>query len=149
MIKQSLNKIQAIASNKPVVYEFAKFSIVGVSGAIVDFTTYTLLTRAAGMYYLYATAISVFLAIFSNFIFNKLWTFRRWNSGQARSEYVKFVTVSAINYLINLGITYSIIEFTRLETLFGLYEDFFAKISAILIVLFSNYFGNKYWTFKR
>ncbi len=132
----------------PVLFEFIKFGIVGVSGTIVDFGIYTILTRVFGMYYLYATAISVFLAIVNNFILNKYWTFQKGGSGKFRSEYIKFFIVSLVNYFINIGITYGIKEFTSSETVFGSYEDYFAKVVAIIIVLFSNYFANKYWTFK-
>jgi len=43
--------------------EFGKFAVVGFSGSIVDFGAYTALTRVAHVYYLYATAVSVLIAI--------------------------------------------------------------------------------------
>ncbi len=132
----------------PGTFQFIKFAIVGVAGTIVDFGVYTVLTRVFGIYYIIATACSVFLAILNNFFLNKHWTFDRGNSGKAKSEYAKFFVVSIVNYFLNVGITYAIVEHTAAEQWFGSYDDFFAKIVAIGLVLLSNYFGNKYWTFR-
>jgi len=133
----------------PNFFEFIKFAIVGVTGTIVDFGVYAILTRLFYLHYLPATAISVFLAIINNFILNKYWTFKQGNSSNLKQESVKFFVVSVINYFLNLLITYIVIEHTHSELLFGAQEDFFAKAVAIGIVLFSNYFANKYWTFRK
>ena len=135
-------------TKNPNLFEFLKFAVVGVIGTIVDFGFYTLLSRGFGMYYLYARAISVLLAIGNNFFFNKYWTFKRGKSGRTKLESVKFFIVSILNYFLNLGIMYVIVEYTSAEQLFGVYEDYFAILVAIGIVLFSNYFANKFWTFK-
>ena len=137
-----------VIQRHPSLFEFLKFCVVGVSGTIVDFGVYALLTRVAGLYYLYATAISVFLAILNNFLFNKYWTFKKGSSGKTGTEYAKFFTVSLINYFLNIGIVYAIVELTSAEAVFGRNEDFFAKVVAIAVVLLSNYLGNKFWTFK-
>ena len=128
--------------------EFVRFALVGFSGTIVDFGAYTALTRVAHVYYLYATAISVLMAICSNFALNKYWTFRKGKSGNTATEYTKFLVVSFINYFLNIGITYLIVEHTDASRIFGSSVDYFAKAVAIGLVLFSNYFANKYWTFK-
>jgi dolichol-phosphate mannosyltransferase len=130
------------------VAEFGKFALVGFSGTIVDFGAYTLLTRVAHVYYLLATSVSVLLAICSNFVLNKYWTFRKGKSGNTATEYTKFLVVSVINYFLNIGITYFIVEHTGAGRFFGSSVDYFAKAVAIGIVLFSNYFANKYWTFR-
>jgi len=135
-------------NKNPNYFEFFKFSIVGATGTIVDFGIYSMLKNVIGIYYIYATALSVFLAILNNFYLNKYWTFKKGQSGRTKTEYAKFFIVSAINYLLNIGITYYIVEYTKLESIFGNFEDYFAKAVAIAIVLFSNYFGNKFWTFK-
>ena len=147
-IWQRINNI-ALFKKHPSLAQFVKFSLVGVSGTIIDFGIYTLLTRALSMFYVYATGISVFLAIINNFFLNKHWTFRRGQSGIAKVEYGKFFTVSVANYLVNLGITYYIVEFTSADDIFGNYDDYFAKVIAIVVILFSNFFANKYWTFRK
>ncbi|MBI3251365.1 MAG: hypothetical protein HYZ62_00465, partial [Candidatus Andersenbacteria bacterium] len=63
--------------------QFIKFGVTGAIGAAVDFSAYAFLTRAVGWVTLYsvwgyeisaANNVSVFLAIVSNFLFNKFWT---------------------------------------------------------------------------
>lgn len=129
-------------------WEFIKYCIVGGTGTIIDVGIYTVLTRIFNVYYILAAGISVFIAIINNFLLNKHWTFRKGKSGKTRTEYFKFFIVSVINYLLHLGIMYSIVEFTKLDYIFGKYEDFIAKFMAIAIITISNYVGNKYWTFK-
>lgn len=140
---------KSFLNKHPFIVEFGKFAVVGIIGTMVDFGVYSVLTRLLGFYYLLATAISVFLAIINNFFLNKYWTFKRGHSGRTGQEYIKFFIVSLINYFFNLGITYFIMEHTHAEVLVGSYKDYFAKAIAIGIVLFSNYLGNKWWTFKK
>ncbi|MFZ6035950.1 MAG: GtrA family protein [Patescibacteria group bacterium] len=142
------NRLHPIIQQRPGIFQFAKFAVVGVVGTCVDFGVYALLTRVFGLYYIAATAISVLLAIVNNFLLNKHWTFDKGDSGNARSESGKFFVVSVINYFLNLGIVYFIVEHTAAHQLFGANDDLFAKMVAIGIVLFSNFFGNKYWTFR-
>lgn len=132
----------------PSITEFIRFAIVGGIGTVVDFGIYALLTRGFTVYYVISRAASVMVAILNNFLLNKYWTFKKGRSGRGTSESIKFFIVSILNIVLNLGIMVSIIEFTPSEKFFGQYEDFFAIAAAIAIVLFSNYFGNKYWTFK-
>ena len=139
---QQLEQSQ-FAQKRPALFEFLKFAVVGILGTIVDFGVYALLTRVFDVYYIWATSVSVFLAIINNFLLNKHWTFNKGESGKAKEESIKFFIVSIANYFLNIGITYFIVEFTSAESIFGSGEDFFAKVVAIAIVLFSNYFGNK------
>jgi len=128
--------------------EFIRYCVVGITGTIIDVGIYTILTRVAHLYYIYATCISVFIAIINNFLLNKYWTFKKGKSGKFGIEYIKFFIVSVANYLLHIGIMYSIVEFTKLDIIFGAYEDYIAKFIAIVIITISNYIGNKYWTFK-
>jgi len=150
-MKAVFNKILAFPpiQKRPYLIQFVKFSIVGFSGASIDFGLFAILTRIFHIYYLYSTAISVIAAITSNFIFNKYWVFQRGQSGKTKQEYINFFIVSSFTYFLNLAITYSIVEFTSSELLFGHNEDFFAKVVANAIILFINFFAYKFWTFKR
>ena len=79
---------------------------------------------------------------------NKYWTFRKGKSGNTVIEYASFFIVSIMNYLLNIGITYFIVEHTSASLIFGSSVDYFAKAVAIGLLLFSNYLANKYWTFR-
>jgi len=66
--------------------QLAKFSVVGLSGYLVNLAVYGLLLRGAGFHYLAAgacsfvvaaQAIAILLVMPLNFVGNKLWSFRR------------------------------------------------------------------------
>jgi len=148
MNTEQTNRLKSFVARHPDLCQFSKFCLVGAAGAVVDFGVYLLLNRVFGLHYMAATAISVFLAIVNNFIWNKYWTFKKGKSGKGYRESVKFFLVSLVNYFLNLGIFYAIINYTALDKIIGSYEDLLAKVIAIGLVMISNYFGNKLWTFR-
>lgn len=128
--------------------QLMKFAIVGLLGAFVDYSIYTILTRLASVDYLLARAVSVMLAIFNNFVWNKNWTFERRQSEKTATEYFRFLMVSLLSMGVNLAVMFVIIEYTPAEILFGSYEDVFAMSVSILAAFFLNFYLNKRWTFS-
>jgi putative flippase GtrA len=57
------------------VSQFVRFSLVGASGYAVNLAVYTAML-ALGVHYLAAAAVSFFVAACSNYVWNRLWTFR-------------------------------------------------------------------------
>jgi dolichol-phosphate mannosyltransferase len=55
--------------------QFARFCAVGASGYAVNLAVYAALL-AAGLHYLVAAAIAFLVAAGSNYVWNRLWTFR-------------------------------------------------------------------------
>lgn len=138
--------------------QFVKFSITGAIGALVDFGTYNLLTRGLGFtsYYLVfgqqiiiANNISVFLAIISNFLFNKYWTFRDKSKRVAR-QWTGYFALNVVTWALNQFLV-SIFAFNVpiMEVLFGDQRDNVAKALAIGIILFLNFFGSKFLVFRK
>lgn len=121
--------------------QLIKFSIVGAGNTIIDFSVYFLLTRYAGIPFLLASAISWLLAVTSSFTLNKLWTFRVKGTLGIREQYIKFFLVSVVSLVLSLSILWLLV------TEFGIH-DLIAKIATIGIVVFWNFFMNKFWTFK-
>ncbi len=138
--------------------QFIKFGVTGTIGAIVDFSSYALLTRGfswTATYHLLgqeisaANNVSVLLAILSNFLFNKRWTFRDTNkniAGQGASYFVLNIFTWTLNQLLMSFFTYQV---PWLEALFGQQKDFVAKALAIGIILFINFFGSKFLIFRK
>ncbi|MBI4022278.1 MAG: GtrA family protein, partial [Candidatus Andersenbacteria bacterium] len=89
--------------------QFVKFGITGTIGAAVDFSTFILLTRGFGVTAVYAVLeqkfivannISVLLAIMSNFLFNKYWTFRD-PSRQVVRQWAGYFSLSGATWILN------------------------------------------------
>ena len=54
---------------------FAKFFVVGAFGAVVDFATYNLTIRLFRLSPEIASVIALTVAIVSNFVWNRYWTY--------------------------------------------------------------------------
>lgn len=133
------------------IFQFIKFGFTGVTGAIFDFGIFALLHSVFGWYYLYANFVSVFVAICITFVLNKFWTFRAKGTEGMRTQTAKFFTVALSNYLLQQLLLYLIVTYSGIENILGPYHDYneiASKAIAIFIVMFSNFFLNKFWTFK-
>ena len=120
--------------------QLAQFSVVGGIGYLVNLGVYTALVHGAGLHYIGAAALSFVVAVTNNYLFNRLWTFRRWR-GNAAHQGARFLAVA----LVSLG--------GNLLILRGLVAADLGKVTAqaIAIVLVTplNFVGNKLLSFRR
>ncbi|MFH1353810.1 MAG: GtrA family protein [bacterium] len=137
--------------------QFVKFSVTGAAGALVDFSTYNLLTRVLGFTAFYtvlgqhiimANNISVFLAIISNFLLNKYWTFRD-KSTRVMRQWTGYFALNFVTWALNqLLVSFFTFNVPMVQTAFGNQSDNAAKVLAIGIILFLNFFGSKFLVFR-
>lgn len=120
--------------------QFIKFSVVGVSGTVIDWIFYFIFTRWLFTYYLIAKALSFIFAAANNYFWNRVWTFRSKDKNIVK-QFIKFFAVSVIGLFINILIMYIVVNDFKLS-------DFYGLIIATAIVMFWNFFANKLWTFK-
>jgi len=160
--------------------EFLRFAIVGGVGFCVDFGSYLVMTRFLGLRAVYcygisqqsyltnltqnasescsishfpiiiATMVSVLLAIFTNFLLNRFWTFRKTAaSGNIAKQSMGYFGLNFFTYILNqLLVGFFVSDFGLLRV-FPNYVDVSAKILAVGIVLFFNFFGSKFLVFKK
>jgi len=137
--------------------QFIKFGITGTIGATVDFTTYNLLFRGLGLTAFYtflglpftvANNISVFLAIMSNFILNKYWTFRD-PSKQIGRQWVGYFGLNTFTWFLNQVLVAIFTTLPLMMALFGSQRDNAAKALAIGLILSINFLGSKFLVFKK
>jgi putative flippase GtrA len=147
---------------------FAKFMAVGTLGFIIDFGTLTFLIEVVALPLLVSSntpfpetvglilsnTISFTLAVISNFSFNRYWTYPESRNRRKRVQLPQFALVSIVGLLLNNTI------FALTTPLFGyVIEDLVAlsntiegyvpaKVLATGVVLFWNFFVNRYWTFN-
>lgn len=140
------------------IRQFTKFLVVGAMGAAVDFGIYNLLTRGFGWDRIYlvlgyeiiaANLVSVFIAIMSNFLLNKYWTFRDPSRAVVRQGAGYFV-LNGITFILNQLLTsFFVFRVPLTAAIFGSQKDNAAKALAIGIILFINFFGSKFFVFRR
>src|SRR5512133_4075973 len=83
--------------------ELAKFCVVGASGYIVNLLVYVALLDGANLHYRVAATGSFLVAVTNNYLWNRLWTFRR-DRGHFAYQGLRFLVVSVVVDLCNLAI---------------------------------------------
>lgn len=137
---------------------FFRFALVGISGTIVDFSIFYLLTRLIGLPKNQSSNISFVIAVINNFIWNRNWTYPESKLKNFPEQLFKFTIVSVVGLIIRNKI-FPLIDKPLIDlstSLFGqhffikpeLTGDIIALGIVILIVLFWNYFINRLWTYK-
>lgn len=131
---------------------FFKFLVVGSVGFVVDFGTLTFLVELLGWPPLVANTVSFSAAVVSNFIWNRLWTYPESRSKKKRVQLIQFGVVNVVGLMINNGLLIalqgpfdSLLMGMSLPIMVRGYVP--AKIVATVVVLFWNFFVNRYWTY--
>jgi putative flippase GtrA len=125
--------------SRTFLIKFLKFGLVGFSGVFIDFgTTYACKEWLKIQKYI-SNSIGFTVAASSNYIFNRIWTFKSQDPDIA-TEYTEFIVIS----LVGLGIANLIVWLIhgRLRQNFYL-----SKLFAIGVVTIWNFFANYYITF--
>lgn len=78
---------------------FVRFNVVSGLGVLVQVTMLTILTRAAHLSYLPATALSVATAVVHNFLWHRRWT---WSERDGRGVVAAFGAFAAVNGSVSL-----------------------------------------------
>ena len=121
--------------------QLIKYVGVGGTAALVEWTTFALLIKAARVHYLAAATISFVLATAVNYLLSVLFVFVRGRH-PAHKELILLYVVSAIGLFLNL-------------LLMSLFVGVFAmqampsKIAATGIIFFWNFGARKMWVFER
>ena len=144
-----LSKLFSFASsNNGEFTRFIKFAIVGTIGAVVDFSVLNWLVLGVGVPKEYANLISVTCAIFSNFTWNRLWTFPESRERPLHTQFGQFALVNVFGLAINQAVFIGA-DALIFDSLFPHPFDYnFAKAAAVIVVLFWNFFINRRWTYR-
>ncbi len=123
-----------------VVREFIKFGLVGSLSFVVDAGLYLVLTRKAGVFYLYAKLISFCVAAANSYLLNRRWTFRSRDPNRVRQA-AQFFAVASVGASLNAGIMYLLHGVAHLH-------DLMALVLTTGVVMFWNFLANRAWTFR-
>jgi putative flippase GtrA len=145
-----------IITNSRERTRFLRFAVVGLIGAVIDIGIFNLEISLFHIPSVTAAAISFILAVSSNFVFNRFWTYPDSRSKHIGAQVAQFVIVS----LVGLGIRtlfFTYLEPPLIRSFQGL--SFPAPITpnfmghnvtlvvSIIVVMFWNFFANRYWTY--
>ena len=130
-----------IIKNKHV-RQFVKYGIVGVMNTMIDFSVYYFFTRYAGFHFLAANFCSWVTAVMVSFLANKFWTFRSYDTAVLARQSARFIIVAIISLVVSQSLLYTFVRIVGIR-------DLIAKVLTIGIVVFWNFFMNKFWTFRQ
>ncbi len=131
---------------KPLITKFVKFGVVGASGMVVHFGVLYLFREIVGLNSFVANTIGFVTAATTNYIFNRIWTFRS-HEKQVAVEYMKFILVSVIGLGINNGTLW--LGSKLLPAWNDDWRFYILWIVAVGVTTLWNFFGNMLFTFKQ
>jgi putative flippase GtrA len=123
----------------PVLIQFIKFGIVGVSNTLLTLAVYTVLLKVFGVWYLAASAIGFAVGATNGFLLNRRWTFRE-HVGDALTP-VRWGVVQTGGLAVNEALLYVFVHDAQLDKLV-------AQVCATAVVTVTTFFVNRAWTFR-
>lgn len=123
----------------PVLVQFVKFGIVGVSNTVLAFAIYTVLLKVFGVWYLGASAIGFVVGAVNGFLLNRRWTFAG-HVGDSLTP-VRWGVVQGCGLALNEGLLYLFVDGAGVEKLLS-------QAFATGIVTVITFAVNRAWTFR-
>ncbi len=133
------DRLGAAARRPASWWQLAKFGIVGGSGYLINLAVFAVLVNSLGVHHTVAAIGAFCVAVTSNFLWNRYWTFGPGESS-AGFQAVRFFTVS----LASLGINLAVLEVLVAGATVG---ELTAQAIAVAVAMPFNFLGNKLWTF--
>ncbi len=119
--------------------QLAKFCVVGATGYAINLAVYAALVHGAGLHYIPAAVISFLVAVTSNYLWNRIWTFRH-QRGHVAYQGLRFLVVSSLALGANLIFLTGLVALGMAKVP--------AQAIAIVLVTPLNFVGNKLWSFR-
>lgn len=146
-------------NNRKEFKRFFKFGIVGAIGFVVDFGAFNLLTAVFGVWNVAAQTLSFCAAVASNFAWNRFWIYPDSRSKAVGHQVWQFALVSLIGWVVRTPIfTALVTPYTHLAQSTGVASQLrippptlgnnLALASAVVVILFWNFFVNRFWTYN-
>lgn len=166
---QTIQEIRAAIPKEPK--RFIKFLIVGVFGFVVDFGSFNLF-HAVGVglwvsknliptayliehHEIIEQTLSFCCAVTSNFLWNYFWIYPEAQSEPFAKKLGQFVLVSVLGLVIGVPVfTVALTAIKPVVESLGLSNSpinvagNFALVCRVLVLLFWNFFVNRYWTYR-
>lgn len=129
------------------VRRFLKFLVVGAFGFVVDTGALTLLALVFSMNRIAAKGCAFLLAVISNFIWNRLWTYQDSRSKSVLVQAAQFVLVSVVGLGINM-LVFGWADHLAHRFVASVYALYIAQVAAVGVALMWNFVANRFITYS-
>lgn len=120
--------------------EFVLYSLIGLSGATLDFLIFNLLLYGLGTHYLLANLVGATSGIVNNFLLNRHFNFRKYD--HALKRFIAFLAVGVFGLLVASILLYIGVDLFH-------WHPVLVKLATIFVVVVIQYSLNRFWTFGR
>lgn len=148
-----------LLTNRRERNRFLRFAMVGIFGAVVDFGIFNILTGVFKFPAVWASVLSFIAAVASNFTWNRYWTYPDSRSKRISVQLAEFTIISLIGLAIRTPV-FVILENSLNKIFAGLNFPYTSIVTpeflghnlalacAVILVMFWNFFVNRYWTYR-
>lgn len=136
---------------------FIRFAIVGSIGFLVDFLTFNLFRSGLGISPEVSSIFSFLVAVASNFIWNRYWTYPDSRSKPIIGQLFQFIIVNLAGLVIRTIVfilikkplvnLFEILPISLPLKAYILGENLSLAI-VVIIIMFWNFFINRFWTYS-
>lgn len=120
---------------------FMKFFVIGGFGFFIDMLVTWLLKEKVNLNRYLANSIGFIVGNVFRFHFNKIWAFEDaspdWEWQLFKFMFIAFIGLLQVNYTIYL-----------IHEKYQKFSFYNAKIIALILFMFVNFYGNYFWTFE-
>ena len=132
-------KLRQLRFTDPLVVKLFKFIVVGGSTTLLYVLLVVVGVEWAAMKPILAITISYSIIFIISFVLNKIWVFDSVDAW--KTSLIKFVLVSFSGFILNLAITYFMVNILSCWYVFAL-------LTTVVVIPFYTFFLNNLWTFR-
>jgi dolichol-phosphate mannosyltransferase len=131
-------RLSGAARSRDNWVQLLKFGVVGGSGYLINLGVFAFLSGNLGVYHAVAAIGAFCVAVTSNFLWNRYWTFGP-GEGLAHMQAARFLAVSVACLVINLLVLELLVSSGM--------NELGAQAIAVAVAMPFNFIFNKLWTF--